>query len=111
MPTYEYLCESCGHRFEVLQHITDAPLATCPKCSGPIHRVLFPAGIVFKGSGFYKTDSRGTSTAADPAPVSHESGSAAASEKTGTSASSAGSKTESVAKAEAAPVSGTSASN
>lgn len=72
MPTYEYLCESCGHRFEVFQHIADAPLTTCPNCSGHIHRVLFPAGIVFKGSGFYKTDSRGAATAADPAPAAHE---------------------------------------
>src|SRR6185312_7352524 len=73
MPTYEYLCESCGHRFEIFQHISEAPLTTCPNCSGHIHRVLFPAGIVFKGAGFYKTDSRGTSSAATPAPVAHDS--------------------------------------
>ena len=77
MPTYEYLCESCGHRFEVFQHIADAALTTCPQCSGHIHRVLFPAGIVFKGAGFYKTDSRGATTAADPAPASHETSAAA----------------------------------
>lgn len=73
MPTYEYLCESCGHRFEIFQHIADAPLTTCPNCAGHIHRVLFPAGIVFKGSGFYKTDSRGSSTASNPVPAAHES--------------------------------------
>ena len=56
MPTYEYACRECGHRFEAWQHMTDDPLTVCPKCNGSIHRVLFPAGIVFKGSGFYKTE-------------------------------------------------------
>jgi putative FmdB family regulatory protein len=64
MPTYEYLCQSCGHRFEAWQRITDDPLTECPNCSGHIRRVLFPAGIVFKGSGFYKTDSRGSASSA-----------------------------------------------
>lgn len=56
MPTYEYACRECGHRFEAWQHMTDDPLTVCPKCNGSIRRVLFPAGIVFKGSGFYKTE-------------------------------------------------------
>jgi putative FmdB family regulatory protein len=56
MPTYEYLCNHCSHRFEIWQKMTDDPLTTCPKCGQHIRRVLFPAGIVFKGSGFYKTD-------------------------------------------------------
>lgn len=56
MPTYEYLCKSCATRFEVWQHMTDDPLTECPTCHGTIRRVLYPAGIVFKGSGFYKTD-------------------------------------------------------
>ena len=56
MPTYEYLCKSCSHRFEAVQKMTDEPLTICPECGGYIRRVLFPAGIVFKGSGFYKTD-------------------------------------------------------
>ncbi len=56
MPTYEYLCRQCGHRFEAWQKMTDDPLTVCPKCGDAIHRVLFPAGIVFKGSGFYKTE-------------------------------------------------------
>lgn len=56
MPTYEYQCKSCEHRFEVWQKMTDEALTICPECKGPIRRVLFPAGIVFKGSGFYKTD-------------------------------------------------------
>lgn len=56
MPTYEYLCRHCGHRFDAWQKMTDDPLTTCPKCGEAIHRVLYPAGIVFKGSGFYKTE-------------------------------------------------------
>lgn len=56
MPTYEYQCKSCDHRFEVWQKMSDEPLKVCPECNGTIRRVLFPAGIVFKGSGFYKTD-------------------------------------------------------
>src|SRR2546429_801204 len=56
MPTYEYVCSSCDHRFETWQKMTDEPLTTCPECGSHIRRVFFPAGIVFKGSGFYKTD-------------------------------------------------------
>lgn len=56
MPTYEYQCKSCEHRFEIWQKMTDNALTVCPECNGAIRRILFPAGIVFKGSGFYKTD-------------------------------------------------------
>ncbi|HYU76765.1 MAG TPA: FmdB family zinc ribbon protein [Ktedonobacteraceae bacterium] len=56
MPTYEYLCPACSHRFEAWQKMIDEPLTICPECGGHIRRVLYPAGIVFKGSGFYKTD-------------------------------------------------------
>jgi putative FmdB family regulatory protein len=56
MPTYEYQCKGCSHRFEIRQKMTDEPLTVCPECGGTIRRVLFPAGVVFKGSGFYKTD-------------------------------------------------------
>ncbi|MDQ2885508.1 MAG: zinc ribbon domain-containing protein [Chloroflexota bacterium] len=56
MPTYEYLCQACSHRFETWQKMIEDPLTICPECGGHIRRVLYPAGIVFKGSGFYKTD-------------------------------------------------------
>jgi putative FmdB family regulatory protein len=56
MPTYEYLCKTCSHRFETWQKMTDEPLTVCPECGAHIRRVLYPAGVVFKGSGFYKTD-------------------------------------------------------
>ncbi len=61
MPIYGYRC-SRGHHFEVQQRITDAPLNRCPECDAPATRVFYPVGIIFKGQGFYKTDSRGAST-------------------------------------------------
>ncbi len=64
MPTYEYVCQSCGKRFEAWQKITDDPISTCPNCSGAVHRVIYPVGLMFKGSGFYTTDNRGASSAA-----------------------------------------------
>lgn len=56
MPTYEYLCPTCSHRFEIWQKMTDDSLSVCSECGGHIRRVLYASGIVFKGSGFYKTD-------------------------------------------------------
>ena len=58
MPTYEYGCTSCGQHIEVFQRISEDPLTTCGVCGGKLRKVFHPAGIVFKGSGFYATDSR-----------------------------------------------------
>jgi len=58
MPTYEYLCNKCEHAFEVVQSFTEAAIEVCPKCKGEVRKVYNNVGIVFKGSGFYKTDSR-----------------------------------------------------
>jgi putative FmdB family regulatory protein len=59
MPTYAYLCESCGNEFDLFQKITDSPLERCPKCDRPVRRKIGAgAGIIFKGSGFYATDYR-----------------------------------------------------
>lgn len=63
MPTYGYRCQTCGSEFDVWQRMTDPPQAACPSCSGAGARLFFPASIVFKGSGFYKTDSRSGATA------------------------------------------------
>jgi putative FmdB family regulatory protein len=65
MPTYEYACTECGDRTEVVQSIADAPLTTCAICGGRLRKVFSPVGIVFKGSGFYRTDSRGKPAKAD----------------------------------------------
>jgi putative FmdB family regulatory protein len=58
MPTYTYQCDSCGHGFEAVQRFADDPLSECPQCGAPIRRVIQPVGVVFKGSGWYITDSR-----------------------------------------------------
>src|ERR1700722_5031522 len=58
MPTYEYACTSCGEHIDVVQSFRDDPLTTCPACGGPLRKVFSSIGVVFKGSGFYKTDSR-----------------------------------------------------
>jgi putative FmdB family regulatory protein len=64
MPTYEYACTECGDRTEVVQSISDPPLTTCTVCGGTLRKIFSPVGIVFKGSGFYRTDSRGKAPAA-----------------------------------------------
>ena len=61
MPTYGYRCEKCGEEFDVWQRMSDEAGAACPVCGSGSRRLFYPAGIVFKGSGFYKTDSRGAS--------------------------------------------------
>ena len=58
MPTYQYACTACDHRFEAVQSFTDSSLTECPACSGNLRKVFSSVGIVFKGSGFYRTDSR-----------------------------------------------------
>jgi putative FmdB family regulatory protein len=64
VPTYQYACTACGHQMEAVQSFTDEPLTECPECSGRLRKLFSSVGIVFKGSGFYRTDSRSDSTAA-----------------------------------------------
>ena len=61
MPTYPYACTACDHKFEVVQSFTDDALTVCPECSGRLRKVFGSVGVVFKGSGFYRTDSRSAS--------------------------------------------------
>ncbi|HET6754155.1 MAG TPA: FmdB family zinc ribbon protein [Jiangellaceae bacterium] len=58
MPTYEYVCTDCGNNLEVVQRFTDESLTECPVCHGRLRKMFYPVGVVFKGSGFYRTDSR-----------------------------------------------------
>ena len=85
MPTYEYLCKTCSHRFEQWQKMTDEPLTICPECGGTIRRVLYPAGIVFKGSGFYKTDHHAAGAVAGSNGHAHKSETSTTSESKPTS--------------------------
>ncbi len=62
MPTYQYACTACGHRFDAVQSFSDASLTDCPECAGRLRKVFSSVGIVFKGSGFYRTDSRAGSS-------------------------------------------------
>lgn len=64
MPTYEYECTACGQHIEVFQRFSEDPLTTCGVCGGTLRKVFHPAGIVFKGSGFYATDSRSSAASA-----------------------------------------------
>jgi putative FmdB family regulatory protein len=57
VPTYQYACNSCDHAFEAVQSFSDEPLTICPECKGEVRKVYSAVGVVFKGSGFYKTDS------------------------------------------------------
>ena len=71
MPTYDYQCLACGHTFEAFQMMTDKPLRKCPVCQGKVKRLLGTgAGLIFKGSGFYETDYKRTSTASSAAASS-----------------------------------------
>ena len=70
MPTYQYTCTECGEPLEAVQKFSDAPLTVCPACGGRLRKVFSAVGIVFKGSGFYRTDSRNGSRAAEPAASS-----------------------------------------
>jgi len=74
MPTYEYGCTACGQHIEVFQRITEDPLTTCGACGGPLRKVFHPAGIVFKGSGFYATDNRSKPKTSSSPPSTGSSG-------------------------------------
>src|SRR5437660_1604091 len=68
MPLYEYLCDACGRRFEVIRKFSDPPLEECPHCGGPVHKLFSSPAIQFKGSGFYITDyAKKDQTPASPA--------------------------------------------
>lgn len=92
MPTYEYACKNCGEHLEVVQSFKDDPLTTCPQCEGELRKVFGSIGIAFKGSGFYKTDSR---PAAAGKSEKSESAASGSSESKSTSTESKSTSTES----------------
>lgn len=87
MPTYQYACTDCGHAFEQFQSFSDDALTECPSCEGKLRKVFNSVGVVFKGSGFYKTDSRSTGSGTSTASSSASSSSSTSS-STGTAAAS-----------------------
>ena len=66
MPTYQYSCTECGHFFEIVQSFSEDSLTVCPECDGRLRKVFNAVGVVFKGSGFYRNDSRATQSSTDP---------------------------------------------
>ena len=68
MPRYEYACDDCGIHFDKIQHFADEPLEVCPECGGTVHRLIQPVGIIFKGSGFYVTDHKSSSSLPTSSP-------------------------------------------
>ncbi len=91
MPTYQYACTDCAERLEVVQRFSDDPLTVCPSCGGKLRKVFSPVGIVFKGSGFYRTDSRGSQKSEEPAKTSANGSDSKKSESTSSSDSGSGS--------------------
>ena len=95
MPTYQYVCTECGEPLEVVQKFSDEPLTVCPACQGRLRKVFSPVGVVFKGSGFYKNDSRKSSSSGSSKSDSKTSDSKTSDSKTETkSDSKSESKTE-----------------
>ncbi|MEV5953688.1 FmdB family zinc ribbon protein [Streptomyces sp. NPDC051987] len=80
MPTYQYQCTECGEGLEAVQKFTDDALTECPNCGGRLKKVFSAVGIVFKGSGFYRNDSRGSSSSSSPASKSGSASSSTSSE-------------------------------
>ncbi|MDT6984443.1 FmdB family zinc ribbon protein [Streptomyces lusitanus] len=108
MPTYQYQCTECGEGLEAVQKFTDDALTECPNCQGRLKKVFSAVGIVFKGSGFYRNDSRGSSSSSSPASSkssgsssssssSSDSGSSSSSSSTSSSSGSSGSSTSTTA--------------
>ncbi|MFJ3809929.1 FmdB family zinc ribbon protein [Streptomyces sp. NPDC090073] len=93
MPTYQYQCTECGEGLEAVQKFTDDALTECPNCSGRLKKVFSAVGIVFKGSGFYRNDSRGSTSSSSPAskPSSSSSDAKPASSTSSSSSSSSSS--------------------
>jgi putative FmdB family regulatory protein len=87
VPTYQYSCTACGHQLEVVQSFTDPSLTVCPECEGSLRKLFSGVGVVFKGSGFYRTDSRASATkpsSSTSSTSSSSSGSSSSSSASGT---------------------------
>lgn len=99
MPTYSYACTACGHRFDVQQSFSDAALTSCPECTGRLRKLFGNVGVVFKGSGFYRTDARAERSGRRGGSSGKRAGAPAAASATATSSDSSGSGTGTTAAA------------
>ncbi|MFH8634277.1 FmdB family zinc ribbon protein [Streptomyces lydicus] len=109
MPTYQYQCTACGEGLEAVQKFTDDALTECPACQGRLKKVFSAVGIVFKGSGFYRNDSRGSSSSSSPAKSSTTSGGSSSSDSAGSSSSSSDTKSSTPAASSSSATSTSSA--
>lgn len=110
MPTYAYACRECDHRFEVVQSFSDDSLSICPECDGSLRKVFNSVGVVFKGGGFYRTDSRAAASASTAAASSSSSSDSGSSSSSGSSDSSKSSSTSSSSSSSSSGSSSSSAS-
>lgn len=106
VPTYQYACTACGHQLEAVQSFSDDPLSECPECEGRLRKVFSAVGVVFKGSGFYRTDSRngaktGAGKPAEAAPKSETKSETRSESKTETKSSDSSSSSSSASKSAA----------
>ncbi|WP_447643551.1 FmdB family zinc ribbon protein [Nocardioides zeae] len=108
MPTYQYACTECGHSFEQVQKFSDDALTECPECHGKLRKLFNAVGVVFKGSGFYRNDSRGKDTSSSSGTSS--SGSSSSSGGSGSDSSSSSSTTTSGSSSSSSSSSSTSSS-
>ena len=106
VPTYQYACTACGHRFEAVQSFSDASLTECPECSGKLRKLFGSVGVVFKGSGFYRNDSRSESNGKQKASAGAEAKSDSSS-----STSSSTDKSSSTSSSSSSPASSSSSSS
>lgn len=95
MPTYQYACTECGHSFEQFQSFSEDALTVCPECDGKLRKLFNAVGVVFKGSGFYRTDSRSTSSSTPASTTSSGSDSSSSSSSSTSSTSSSSSSSSS----------------
>ena len=103
MPTYQYACTACGHQLEAFQSFTDAALTECPVCEGRLRKLFSAVGVVFKGSGFYRTDSRNGSNGASSDSSETKTTPETAPAETKASADSSSSSSSSAAPSSPAP--------
>ncbi|MET8831523.1 FmdB family zinc ribbon protein [Streptomyces sp. NPDC004610] len=113
MPTYQYQCTECGEGLEAVQKFTDDALTECPTCGGRLKKVFSAVGIVFKGSGFYRNDSRGSSSSSAPAskPAANADAKSSSSDSSSSASSSTSSSSSSDGKSSKPSGSGTSTSS